>query len=234
MNFPEKQIVSGPRSFVSEQQLEDKRRQRQEEWERTRKPEDPLEAPEEEYDHRTLYERLQENKMKKQAEVEEDQRLSNLVRGLESEEVSFLEQVEKTRMEEASHRLEEEEALLKEFAKSSHEAPQDEEDRKRKLRETMFSKESKEETESKKKMSSQAALLSKVGVKRRHQEETQEIKRTCPTLTVVGILPGIGDYGDSSDSERSDETDSDPEPDMAAHVSFVPQPQKTSSNSCQK
>lgn len=41
MNFPEKTIVAGPRSFVSEKDLEDRRKKRQEEWEKTRKPDDP-------------------------------------------------------------------------------------------------------------------------------------------------------------------------------------------------
>jgi hypothetical protein len=41
MNFPEKAIVAGPRSFVTEKELEERRAKRQEEWEKTRKPDDP-------------------------------------------------------------------------------------------------------------------------------------------------------------------------------------------------
>ena len=41
MNFPEKAIVAGPRSFVSEKDIDEKRKKKQEEWERTRKPDDP-------------------------------------------------------------------------------------------------------------------------------------------------------------------------------------------------
>lgn len=41
MNFPEKAIVPGPRSFVSEKEIDDRRKKRQEEWEKTRKPDDP-------------------------------------------------------------------------------------------------------------------------------------------------------------------------------------------------
>ena len=44
MNFPEHQI-RGPRSFVSETDIEEHKKKRQEEWEKTRKPDDPLEAP---------------------------------------------------------------------------------------------------------------------------------------------------------------------------------------------
>ena len=53
------------RNFVSEADLEEARKNRQEEWERVRKPDDPKEAPEEQYDHRSLFERLEENKRTK-------------------------------------------------------------------------------------------------------------------------------------------------------------------------
>ena len=45
--------------FVSEKVLDEKRRQRQEEWEKVRKAEDPKEAPEEPQDNRSLYDKLQ-------------------------------------------------------------------------------------------------------------------------------------------------------------------------------
>uniref|UniRef100_A0AAY5L6P3 FAM192A/Fyv6 N-terminal domain-containing protein n=1 Tax=Esox lucius TaxID=8010 RepID=A0AAY5L6P3_ESOLU len=64
------------RKFVSEAEIEEKRKLRQEEWEKVRKPEDPEEVPEEEYDGRTLYERLQEQKDKKQEEYEEQFKFS--------------------------------------------------------------------------------------------------------------------------------------------------------------
>uniref|UniRef100_A0A3Q3XC18 FAM192A/Fyv6 N-terminal domain-containing protein n=1 Tax=Mola mola TaxID=94237 RepID=A0A3Q3XC18_MOLML len=54
-----------------EAELDEKRKKRQEEWEKVRKPDDPKEAPEEEYDPRSLFERLQEQKDKKQEEFEE-------------------------------------------------------------------------------------------------------------------------------------------------------------------
>ncbi|EMP25596.1 hypothetical protein UY3_17337 [Chelonia mydas] len=57
--------------FVSESELDERRKRRQEEWEKVRKPEDPEECPEEVYDPRSLYERLQEQKDKKQQEFEE-------------------------------------------------------------------------------------------------------------------------------------------------------------------
>uniref|UniRef100_A0AAY4DLF6 FAM192A/Fyv6 N-terminal domain-containing protein n=1 Tax=Denticeps clupeoides TaxID=299321 RepID=A0AAY4DLF6_9TELE len=72
------------RKFVSESELEEKRKKRQEEWEKVRKPDDPEEVPEEEYDPRSLFERLQEQKDKKQEEFEEQFKFilpSKLTRG---------------------------------------------------------------------------------------------------------------------------------------------------------
>ena len=53
------------RSFVSEAEIEEAKKTRQEEWERVRKADDPKEAPEATYDHRSLFERLEENKRTK-------------------------------------------------------------------------------------------------------------------------------------------------------------------------
>ncbi|KAK5902729.1 hypothetical protein CesoFtcFv8_007960 [Champsocephalus esox] len=80
------------RKFVSETELDENRKKRQEEWEKVRKPEDPEEAPEEKYDPRTLFERLQEQKDKKQEEFEEQFKFRNMVRGLDEDESSFLDE----------------------------------------------------------------------------------------------------------------------------------------------
>ena len=64
--------------FVSEAELDERRKRRQEEWEKVRKPEDPEECPEEVYDPRSLYERLQEQKDRKQQEYEEQFKFSKL------------------------------------------------------------------------------------------------------------------------------------------------------------
>ncbi|ETE65724.1 hypothetical protein L345_08505, partial [Ophiophagus hannah] len=79
--------------FVSEAELEERRKRRQEEWEKVRKPEDPKECPEEVYDPRSLYERLQEQKDKKQQEFEEQFKFKNMVRGLDEDESKFLDEV---------------------------------------------------------------------------------------------------------------------------------------------
>uniref|UniRef100_A0A3B4AJP9 FAM192A/Fyv6 N-terminal domain-containing protein n=1 Tax=Periophthalmus magnuspinnatus TaxID=409849 RepID=A0A3B4AJP9_9GOBI len=81
------------RKFVSESELDERRKKRQEEWEKVRKPDDPEEAPEEVYDPRSLFERLQEQKDKKQEEFEEQFKFKNMVRGLDEDETSFLDEV---------------------------------------------------------------------------------------------------------------------------------------------
>jgi len=83
--------------FVSEAELDERRKRRQEEWEKVQKPEDPEECPEEVYDPRSLYERLQEQKDRKQQEYEEQFKFKNMVRGLDEDETNFLDEVSKRR-----------------------------------------------------------------------------------------------------------------------------------------
>lgn len=91
-----------------------------------------LERPEE-YDSRSLYDRLKEQKMKKDLEYEETHKLSkcvfvkvstffkykmlseNLIRGLDEDEVSFLELVDKNKMGIEKEKLLEEERELNDF-----------------------------------------------------------------------------------------------------------------------
>ncbi|KAM9352094.1 PSME3-interacting protein [Symphorus nematophorus] len=101
------------RKFVSEAELDERRKKRQEEWEKVRKPEDPEEVPEEEYDPRSLFERLQEQKDKKQEEYEEQFKFRNMVRGLDEDETSFLDEVSRQQcLVEKQRRDEEKQELL--------------------------------------------------------------------------------------------------------------------------
>ncbi|XP_078741147.1 PSME3-interacting protein [Lampetra fluviatilis] len=105
--------------FVSEAALEEKRKQRQSEWERVRQPEDPAECPEEEYDARSLFERLQEQKDKKQAEYDEQFKFKNMVRGLETDEVDFLSEVSKQQELLDRHRIIEDRRAILEYRVST-------------------------------------------------------------------------------------------------------------------
>ncbi|KAI4873864.1 hypothetical protein NFI96_012990 [Prochilodus magdalenae] len=103
------------RKFVSESELEEKRKKRQEEWEKVRKPDDPEEVPEEEYDPRSLYERLQEQKDKKQEEYEEQFKFKNMVKGLDEDDSNFLDEVSRQRSLVEKQRRDEELQEIQEY-----------------------------------------------------------------------------------------------------------------------
>uniref|UniRef100_A0A3B5M3I1 FAM192A/Fyv6 N-terminal domain-containing protein n=1 Tax=Xiphophorus couchianus TaxID=32473 RepID=A0A3B5M3I1_9TELE len=107
------------RKFVSESELDERRKKRQEEWEKVRKPDDPEEVPEEEYDSRCLYDRLQEQKDKKQQEFEEQFKFRNMVRGLDEDETSFLDEVSRQQVLVEKQRRDEEKQELLEYRISS-------------------------------------------------------------------------------------------------------------------
>ena len=231
MNFPERDIVPGPRAFVSEAELAERRQKRQEEWAKTRKPDDPEQAPEEEYDPRTLYERLQENKMKKEAEYEEAHKLKNMIRGLDSDEVAFLEHVDHEKLDREHERSCEEQRAIAEFKEASSRLTQQEEEKR--LSESAksiwkgkagLSGAAAASPGSSKKSQQASLLLQTVKRKASESEATPspaagaggEAKRRAGSgggtgrMECIGILPGIGAYShsDSSDSEKSD-SDSD-------------------------
>ncbi|XP_015789524.1 protein FAM192A-like [Tetranychus urticae] len=118
------------KAFVSENELAANRKQRQVEWDKVRKPDDPEEAPEEEYDPRSLFERLQQQKMKVQAEFEESRRLKNLIAVLDEDETSFLEMVDKTKLDHEKRQTQEEKEALQEFRKAIEGLTKDEQVRK--------------------------------------------------------------------------------------------------------
>uniref|UniRef100_A0A2K5HMS4 FAM192A/Fyv6 N-terminal domain-containing protein n=1 Tax=Colobus angolensis palliatus TaxID=336983 RepID=A0A2K5HMS4_COLAP len=190
--------------FVSEAELDERCKRRQEEWEKGRKSEDPEECPEE------------EQKDKKQQEYEEQFKLKNMVRGLDEDETNFLDGqqlIEKQRREEELKEL-------KEYRNN--------------LKKVGISQENKKEVpiETKNKFS-QAKLLAGA-VKHKSSESSNSVKRLkpdpepddenqesssckslgntslsgpsihCPSAAVcISILPGLGAYSESSDSESS-------------------------------
>lgn len=103
------------KKFVTETELDERRKKRQEEWEKVRKPDDPEEAPEEVYDPRSLFERLQEQKDKKQEEFEEQLKFKNMVRGLDEDESSFLDEVSRQQSLVEKRRRDEEKQELLEY-----------------------------------------------------------------------------------------------------------------------
>ncbi|NXG36726.1 F192A protein, partial [Dromaius novaehollandiae] len=230
--------------FVSEAELEERRKRRQEEWEKVRKPEDPEECPEEAYDPRSLYERLQEQREKKQQEFEEQFKFKNMVRGLDEDETHFLDEVSRQQELIEKQRREEELKELNEYRISFalkwlavvYRST---------LTKVGVSTDPKKETEKKLPMKSvenknkfsQAKLLAGA-VKHRSSDGGNSVKRLkldtdhdeknqekpsgvplgsssvggstvhCPSAAVcIGILPGLGAYSGSSDSESSSDSE---------------------------
>ncbi|VDO94654.1 unnamed protein product [Soboliphyme baturini] len=100
--------------FVTQAEIEEERKRRQEEWEKVRQPGQPKEAPDPDYDPRPLYVRLKEQRDKEQMEYEEAHRFKHIVRELDSEELSFLNFVDHLKAEEEKKIRDEETELIKE------------------------------------------------------------------------------------------------------------------------
>ncbi|XP_026673523.1 protein FAM192A-like isoform X2 [Ceratina calcarata] len=241
--------------FISEAEIAEQRRIRQEEWERVRSAEQPLEAPEESYDPRSLYERLQEQKNKRDAEYEEAHKLKNMIKGLDDDEVEFLDLVDRTKLEEERKKNLEEEKEMRDFKAAV--ASLQERSLNEKLKQELKNPQIVNKNVSCGSRTSQLKLLAGVVVKRpekQKQEVTRGIKRKLSdeninasikedseksehtdiknlecesgypddslqskysdsgSMKCIGILPGLGSYEDSSDSECSSDTDQDPDP----------------------
>jgi len=107
--------------FVTETEIEERKRVRQEEWEKVRKPEDPEAAPEDPVDNRSLWERLEEQKQKKQMDWDEEHKFKNQFRGLNDDEVIFLDKIDDFRTEVERKRMLDEEKELEDFEKRQEE-----------------------------------------------------------------------------------------------------------------
>ncbi|XP_057302160.1 PSME3-interacting protein-like [Hydractinia symbiolongicarpus] len=101
--------------FVTEAEVEETKKKRAEEWEKARAAgrELPNEEPQ---DFRPLYERLKEQKDKKQEEFEDQLKFKNMIyKGLNEEDASFLSTVAKKQAELDAKRFDNESEELQEF-----------------------------------------------------------------------------------------------------------------------
>uniref|UniRef100_A0ABD2WC84 FAM192A/Fyv6 N-terminal domain-containing protein n=1 Tax=Trichogramma kaykai TaxID=54128 RepID=A0ABD2WC84_9HYME len=215
--------------FISATELAEQRKRRQEEWERVRTADQPAEAPEEQYDPRCLFDRLQEQKNKKDAEYEEAHKLKNMIKGLDDDEVEFLDLVDRQKMDEERKKHLEEEKEMREFKEKvaslqekSLDARLKQELKQPQLtnRVTVSNKNSQLKLLAgvvKKPVKSSSGSPPKVGEKRKlsDSEKTEDnSQKNDPefksgALKCVGILPGLGSYDNSSDSEDSSDSDDD-------------------------
>ena len=100
--------------FETESEIAAKKKARQDEWERVRKPEDPEKAPEPEpQDNRSLFARLEEQRVAKQDEWDEAHKLKNQIRGIDDDEADFLDTVDNIRAAAESQRRKEDQQALK-------------------------------------------------------------------------------------------------------------------------
>ncbi|XP_018797168.1 PREDICTED: protein FAM192A isoform X1 [Bactrocera latifrons] len=230
--------------FVTESEAVEARKRRQEEWEKVRTADQPLERPEEPYDGRSLFDRLKEQKMKKDLEYEEAHKLKNLIRGLDDDEVQFLELVDQNKIDAEKKQIQEERKELQEFR--DRVATLQEETADKKLQsEIKTGKVAKLPTTTTAARPSQKSLLG-VGIKRKNGEiagsSNAKIGKDCATtnttklntltsintdkfdkgqLKCVAILPGIGPYTESSDSELSSGSEEEPENDISAKYDLM-------------
>ncbi|KAJ2940903.1 hypothetical protein O0L34_g10164 [Tuta absoluta] len=221
--------------FITESEVLEQRRRRQEEWDKVRTEDQPKEAPEEPYDNRPLYARLEEQRMKKDAEYEEAHKLKNMIRGLDDDEVGFLDLVERTKAKAAQQISLEEQKEMQEFRERvSTLAETDEMQRlraqlaparpspatqpassqKNKLQGMVVRKRKASDTDEKNKHSPPAKAN---GIVNRHTDTPTEPQVvTAPlgdkgALQCAGVLPGLGHYGTDSSSDTGDSSESDSE-----------------------
>ncbi|XP_056621731.1 PSME3-interacting protein isoform X1 [Triplophysa dalaica] len=225
------------KKFVSESELEETRKKRQEEWEKVRKPDDPEEVPEEAYDPRSLFERLQEQKDKKQEEYEEQFKFKNMVKGLEEDETSFLDEVsrqqcliEKRRREEDAQEIKEYRSALQKLASGEGQKKEPEKKAGPKPSEHRTShlsqahllagavkrRSSSQSSEGSKRLKAEETVAGNgsqteqeaVDPKSPGTDETRSGVLHLPSAAVcVGILPGLGAYSGSSDSDSSSDSE---------------------------
>ncbi|KAK3085263.1 hypothetical protein FSP39_000827 [Pinctada imbricata] len=103
------------KKFVTQGEIDERRKKRQEEWDRKRAPDDPLECPDEVVDNRSLFERLQEQKDKKEMEFQDSISFKNEIKTLQEDEVQFLNYVSKKEVELTKARNAEEAQIIQEM-----------------------------------------------------------------------------------------------------------------------
>ncbi|XP_063294486.1 PSME3-interacting protein isoform X2 [Pelobates fuscus] len=217
------------KKFVTEAEVEEKKKKRQEEWEKVRKPEDPEECPEEVYDPRSLYEKLQEQKDKKQQEYEEQFKFKNMVRGLDEDETNFLDEVSRKQELIEKQRREEELKEINEYrartlAASSTDHKKRETDKKP-LAKCLDSKNKFSQSKLlagavRHRSNSEGTSAKKLKLDQDHEKMKESLSSSlgssssagsllhCPPASVcIGILPGLGAYSGSSDSESSSDSE---------------------------
>ncbi|XP_013194383.2 PSME3-interacting protein [Amyelois transitella] len=216
--------------FITETEILEARRRRQEEWEKVRTDDQPKEAPEEPYDTRPLYQRLEEQRMKKDAEYEEAHKLKNMIRGLDDDEVGFLDLVETAKAKAAQQISIEEQREMQEFRERVSNLAESEEmlrlraqlaparpppaapAHRNKLQGVVVRKRKASELESEKKDETQvpAKINGVVSNNKQNGDVSPGAQaQAAGAMRCVGVLPGLGHYDTDSSSDTDDSSDID-------------------------
>lgn len=218
------------KSFVSENTLEESRMIRKQ---LTGEDTEPDVEPEV-VDNRPLYERLKEQKMKKQEEFEESKKFKNQIRGLDDEEADFLKICDDVKLRQDRERLIEEMRELEEFEKKAAELQaQDKEKELEELKKRVIGhlKPSPSHPSSSSNKKGQAALLASIIKRKATDNSTSPSKKAksgdtegandkspdrnsgsqesksepvFPTIKCMGVLPSLVGYAPDTDSSDSE------------------------------
>ncbi|KAJ2809466.1 hypothetical protein H4R20_000086 [Coemansia guatemalensis] len=102
--------------FISESSIEEARKEREEAWKKAYEAGTaPTPAPNTDYDPRTLYERLQEQRSKKEDAYAESRRFANQIRKLDTDEIEFLDTVDELERKKQNEQKQSELLALAEF-----------------------------------------------------------------------------------------------------------------------
>nr|XP_049701510.1 PSME3-interacting protein [Helicoverpa armigera] len=214
--------------FISETEILEARRRRQEEWDKVRTEDQPEQAPEEPYDTRPLYQRLEEQRMKKEAEYEEAHKLKNMIRGLDDDEVGFLDLVERSKAKAAQQISIEEQREMQEFRERVSNLAESEElsrlraqlaparntnntqaqAQKNKLQGVVVRKRKASEMEGDKQEKGSPPPKTNGLVSASPNNNTENTSSDCGRRC-VGVLPGLGHYDTDSTSDTDESSDHD-------------------------
>ncbi|CAH1640568.1 unnamed protein product [Spodoptera littoralis] len=215
--------------FISETEILEARRRRQEEWEKVRTADQPEEAPEEPYDTRPLYQRLEEQRLKKEAEYEEAHKLKNMIRGLDDDEVGFLDLVERSKAKAAQQISIEEQREMQEFrervsnlaeseeltrlraqlapARNTQTSSQAQNTQKNKLQGVVVRKRKASELDGEKQDKDSPPPKTNGIVTNANDTQNGNAATEDCVLRCVGVLPGLGHYDTDSTSDTDDSSD---------------------------
>ncbi|XP_063833699.1 PSME3-interacting protein isoform X1 [Ostrinia nubilalis] len=214
--------------FISETEILEARRRRQEEWEKVRTDDQPKEAPEEQYDSRPLFQRLEEQRLKKEAEYEETHKLKNMIRGLDDDEVGFLDLVEQSKAKAAQQISLEEQKEMQEFRERvstlaeseeltrlraqlaparSTPAPAPQAQKNKLLGVIVRKRKASEMEDEKQEKGAPPANTNGITNSSDSKENGSEAPAVGGTLRCIGVLPGLGHYDTDSTSDTDESSD---------------------------